>query len=204
MSADSYIGTMRPFGGSFTIRSWANCQGQLMAISDNTALFSLIGAVYGGDARTSFGLPDFRGRSPLGMGQMPGGRMYQLGMRFGTESTTLSQAQLPMHKHSAVFTSSGSPVTGTLQAATNPANNSEPSDGAYLASSATSQMYYKAGGLSPEPTLKSVSGLSVNGGGASGNVEVADTGGSQPLSIINPLQVVNWQMVLEGVYPSRS
>lgn len=205
MSADSYIGTMRPFGGSFTIRSWASCQGQLMAISDNTALFSLIGDVYGGDARTSFGLPDFRGRSPLGMGQMPGGRMYQLGMRFGAEHTTLTVLQLPQHTHEATFVpAGGGAVSGSMQAATDNANTNTADSSSFLAANANTQMYYKQQGLSPAPTLTDIAGLSIDGGGSGGSVVVNDAGSSQSFSIINPLQVVNWQIVLEGIYPSRS
>ncbi|WMN59037.1 tail fiber protein [Pseudoalteromonas xiamenensis] len=207
MSADSYIGTMRPFGGIFAIRDWAICQGQLLAISENTALFSLIGDNYGGDARTTFGLPDMRGRSPVGMGTMPGGRTYQLGLRFGMEDIALNSLQLPEHSHAAVFVPSGGSegVTASLQAATNPGNSSEPSEGAYISASTTSVNFYKAGGLSPEPTLKEISGLTIDGSaGSGGTVDIGDSGKSQSFSILNPGMVVNWQIVLEGIYPPRS
>ncbi|RZG00152.1 microcystin-dependent protein [Pseudoalteromonas sp. CO348] len=204
MSADSYIGTMRPFGGIFAIRDWAICQGQLLAISQNTALFSLIGDNYGGDARTTLGLPDMRGRSPVGMGVMPGGRDYRLGMRFGMEDIALTSTQLPKHTHSAVFVATGGGVTGSLQAATNDANTDTPDGTAYLARNPNSQIYYKQQGLSPAPTLTELGGLSVDGGSVEGSVVVNDTGASQSFSILNPLQVVNWQIVLDGIYPSRS
>lgn len=206
MSADSYIGTMRPFGGNFAIRDWAICSGQLMAISENTSLFSLIGDIYGGDARTTFGIPDLRGRSPVGMGTMPGGRDYRIGLRFGMENIALNSLQLPQHTHAATFVpSGGGQLTGSLQAATNPGNSSEPSEGAYLSASTTSANFYKAGGLSPEPTLKEISGLTIDGsGGGGGTVTIAQTGQSQSFSILNPGQVVNWQIVLIGIYPSRS
>ncbi|MCF7499771.1 tail fiber protein [Pseudoalteromonas sp. L1] len=205
MSADSYIGTMRPFGGNFTIRSWTICQGQLMAISQNTALFSLIGDFYGGDARTTFGIPDLRGRSPLGMGNMPGGATYNLGQRFGSEYRTLTLSQLPQHTHTAIFESTGaSQATGRLQVATNGPNTPTPDAESYLAANTSSEMYYKEQGFSPAPTLTDISGLTVEGGGVSGNVVVGNTGNSESFSIVSPYQVVNWQMVLEGIYPSRS
>ncbi len=206
MSADSYIGTMRPFGGNFAIRNWAICLGQVIAISQNTALFSLLGDLYGGDARTTFGIPDLRGRSPVGLGVMPGGRDYRLGYRFGVENIALGATQLPRHTHSAVFIpTGGSPATGLLQAATDEANTSTPDELSYLAKNTASPMYYKKTGLSPDPTLVDIAGLNIDGGGSSeGSVVVNDAGASESFSIINPLQVVNWQIVLEGIYPSRS
>ncbi|WP_462150714.1 phage tail protein [Pseudoalteromonas xiamenensis] len=207
MSADSYIGTMRPFGGSFAIRNWALCFGQILAVSENTALFSLVGDLYGGDARTTFGVPDLRGRSPVGMGVMPGGRNYQLGLRFGLENIALNSLQLPKHSHAAVFVPSGGSggVTGSLQAATDEANTSTPDQSSYLAKSTATPMYYKKTGFAPDPTLVDLAGLSIDGGGTSGgSVVVSDTGTSESFSIINPLQVVNWQIVLDGIYPSRS
>lgn len=205
MSADSYIGTMRPFGGNFAIRNWAICSGQLLAVAENTALFSLLGDLYGGDARTTFGIPDLRGRSPVGMGIMPGGRDYRLGFRFGTENIALGTSQLPKHTHSAAFVpSGGSSVTGALQAATDEANTSEPDSSSYLAKNTSNPMYYKKSGFTPDPTLVNIAGLSVDGGASGGSVVVSDTGASESFSILNPLQVVNWQIVLDGIYPSRS
>ncbi|CAM4020824.1 phage tail protein [Pseudoalteromonas byunsanensis] len=206
MSTDSYIGTMRPFGGNFAIRSWASCQGQLMAISENTALYSLIGDLYGGDGRTSFGLPDMRGRSPLGIGKMPGGAQYSLAQRGGTEYRTLDLSHMPQHNHSATFTSSGGAVSGQLEVATDGPNQTEPDEQSYLAANTNtdSRMYYKQQGFSPAPTLTQIAGLTIDGGGASGSVAIGMTGSSDAFSIIGPFQVVNWQMVLEGVYPSRS
>ena len=204
MSADSYIGTMRPFGGSFAIRDWSICLGQLLAVSENTALFSLLGDLYGGDARTSFGIPDLRGRSPVGMGAMPGGRDYRLGFRFGVEDIALTSTQLPMHTHSATFVPAGGGVTSSFKAATDNANTNTPDATAYLAGNSNTPMYYKQQGLSPAPTLTDIAGLSVDGGGGGGRVVVDDAGASQSFSIINPLQVVNLQIVLTGIYPSRS
>ncbi|KYN83023.1 microcystin-dependent protein [Vibrio cidicii] len=207
MATEPYLGTLTAFGGNFTIENWAVCWGQVLAVDENAALFSLLGDMYGGDARTSFGLPDLRGRSPVGMGVMPGGRNYQLGLRFGLEDIALNSLQLPKHSHAAVFVPYGGSggVTASLQAATNPGNSSEPSEGAYISASTTSANFYKAGGLSPEPTLKEISGLAIDSsGGSGGTVTIGDSGQSSSFSIINPLQVVNWQIVLVGIYPSRS
>lgn len=206
MATEPYLGTLTAFGGNFTIEDWGWCAGQIIAIQSNTALFSLLGDMYGGDARTSFGLPDLRGRSPVGMGPMPGGQDYNLGQRIGSEQTALTSLQLPKHTHDAVFVpTGGGPVTGSLHAATNEANTSVPDSASYLASSSSNPMYYKQGGFSPAPSLVHLAGLSIEGSGISGgSVMVSDEGGSQSFSIINPVQVINWQIALVGIYPPRS
>ncbi|MBB1415850.1 MULTISPECIES: phage tail protein [Pseudoalteromonas] len=204
MATDAYIGTMTPFGGNFAIERLALCSGQLQAISENTALFSLLGDNFGGDARTTFGLPDLRGRSPLGMGTQPGGMDYRLGWKEGREATSLSIDQLPTHTHGAVFSSSGGgTVSGVMHAATNGANTQVPSDDTYLAANSSSG-YYKQSGFSPAPNLTPISGLVVDGGSGGGTVTIANTGSSRAVSIISPFQVINWQIVLQGIYPSRS
>ncbi|MFK3862029.1 phage tail protein [Pseudoalteromonas rhizosphaerae] len=203
MATDAYIGTMTPFGGNFAIARLALCYGQLQAISENTALFSLLGTNYGGDGRTTFGLPDLRGRSPVGMGPMPGGQDYQLGFKLGAERVVLQIPQMPLHSHAASFTPSGGAIAGTMQAATNSANTKTPDAETYLAANAT-ESYYKQIPLSPAPTLTDIAGLSIDGGSSGGTVEVHSMGGTSPVNILNPLSVVNWQIVLQGIYPSRS
>lgn len=86
---------------NFAPRGWAFCQGQLISISQNTALFSLLGTTYGGDGRTTFALPDLRGRSPLGFGQGPGLQSYDIGQSGGEETVTLTLSQIPSHSHAA-------------------------------------------------------------------------------------------------------
>ncbi len=93
------LGTIIMFAGNFAPRGWAFCQGQLLPISQNTALFSLLGTTYGGDGRTTFGLPDLRGRVPLGEGAGPGLTPRTLGQKGGAESVTLTTAQMPSHAH---------------------------------------------------------------------------------------------------------
>ncbi|GAB3821866.1 tail fiber protein [Tessaracoccus terricola] len=99
---EAFIGTIMLFGFNFPPRGWAICNGQLLSISQNTALFSLLGTMYGGNGQTTFGLPDLRGRVPMGHGQGPGLPGYQIGEIGGTPSVTLTQAELPPHTHSVM------------------------------------------------------------------------------------------------------
>ncbi len=97
--SDPFIGEIRMFAGNFAPRGWAFCNGQLMPISQNTALFSLLGTTYGGDGRSTFALPDLRGRVPLHAGQGSGLSDYPLGSRGGSEQVALTTEQLPAHSH---------------------------------------------------------------------------------------------------------
>jgi microcystin-dependent protein len=98
--SEPFIGEIRIFGGNFAPRSWAFCDGQLLPIAQNTALFSLLGTTYGGDGRTIFALPDLRGRTPMHPGRGPGLTTRSLGQRVGVETVTLSESQIPNHTHS--------------------------------------------------------------------------------------------------------
>jgi len=97
--AEPFIGEISMFGGNFAPRNWAFCDGQLLAISQNTALFSLLGTIYGGDGRTTFALPDLRGRVPIHSGNGPGLSNYRVGQKGGTETVTLNVTQIPSHNH---------------------------------------------------------------------------------------------------------
>jgi len=94
-----FVGEIRMFAGNFAPSNWALCDGQLLAISQNNALFSLFGTIYGGDGRTTFGLPDMRGRIPIHAGNGPGRLPRRLGERGGSENVTLTTNQLPSHTH---------------------------------------------------------------------------------------------------------
>jgi microcystin-dependent protein len=111
--SEPFVGEIRMFAGSFAPRGWAFCDGQLLAVSQNDALFSLLGTIYGGDGRTTFGLPDMRGRIPVHAGFGPGLSSRQLGARGGAENVTLTVNQLPSHGHA-------------MQASTNPADSGYP------------------------------------------------------------------------------
>jgi len=97
--SEPFVGEIRMFAGNFAPRGWAFCDGQLLAVSQNDALFSLFGTIYGGDGRTTFGLPDLRGRIPVHAGTGPGLSPRSLGAKQGTENETLTTNQLPAHAH---------------------------------------------------------------------------------------------------------
>lgn len=97
--SEPFVGEIRMFGGNFAPRGWAFCAGQLLAVSQNDALFSLLGTIYGGDGRTTFGLPDMRGRIPLHAGSGPGLSPRRLGAKSGNENVTLTTNQLASHSH---------------------------------------------------------------------------------------------------------
>ena len=97
--SEPFVGEIRMFGGNFAPRGWALCDGQLLSISTNDALFSLLGTIYGGDGRTTFGLPDLRGRVPIHLGQGPGLSNRRIGAKTGLEKVTVTTGQLPQHSH---------------------------------------------------------------------------------------------------------
>lgn len=111
--SEPFVGEIRMFAGNFAPRGWAFCDGQLLAVSQNDALFSLLGTIYGGDGRTTFGLPDCRGRIPLHAGDGPGLSPRRLGAKGGTERVTLTVNQLPSHAHGVNAT----PVGATANSA---------------------------------------------------------------------------------------
>ena len=122
-----FIGEIRMFGGNFAPVGWAFCNGALMAIDQNDALFNLIGTTYGGDGQETFNLPDLRGRLPLHIGTDPNGNNYQLGQNGGVESVTISTNLLPVHNHAFL-------ASAALAGANTPQNN-------VLGQSASFQMY---------------------------------------------------------------
>lgn len=105
--SEPFIAEIRIFAGNFAPRSWAFCDGQLLPIAQNTALFSLIGTTYGGDGRTSMALPNMQGRSPMHPGNGPGLTPRRLGERVGTETVILNEAEIPSHTHTIFGTETG-------------------------------------------------------------------------------------------------
>ena len=118
---DPFIGEIRLFPYNFAPRGWAFCNGQVLSIAQNTALFSLLGTTYGGNGQTTFALPDLRGRVPVSSGQGPGLSNYSLGQVGGTESVTLNTNQMPAHNHQVNVNAGG--------ATTSRANGNFPSTG---------------------------------------------------------------------------
>jgi microcystin-dependent protein len=126
--SEPFVGEIRMFAGNFAPRGWAFCDGQLLAVSQNDALFSLLGTIYGGDGRTTFGLPDLRGRVPIHAGAGPGLTPRRLGEKLGVEKVTLTSNQLPSHSHSL----NASTGTGTSNSASGNVTSESPSIDLYI------------------------------------------------------------------------
>jgi microcystin-dependent protein len=198
--SEPFMGTVMIWAPNFAPRGWAFCQGQIIAISTNSALFSLLGVVYGGNGQTTFGLPNLAGRVPVGQGQSPGTSSYTLGQTAGTENVTLTTAQMPLHNHGAVFT----PTGGTLSAATTAGATGAsmtPSNGAMLGVAEDTLQGYTVPLYVPSTTTPTAQLGGVN---ASGTVAVAPNGSSLPFPVMQPYQVLNYVIALEGVFPSRN
>ncbi|MEA2212862.1 MAG: hypothetical protein QOF83_2810 [Solirubrobacteraceae bacterium] len=131
-ATDQFIGAIFMFGGNFAPRGYAFCDGQQLAISQNTALFSLLGTTYGGNGTTTFALPDLRGRAPIHVGQNPGGSFHTLGESGGTDSVVLTTGQLPAHGHQV--------NVGTSQTTSSPSGSIPAQGGSYTTGFATGQM----------------------------------------------------------------
>lgn len=176
---DPFIGQICLFGFNFEPRGWAFCNGQLLSIATNNALFALLGTTYGGDGRTTFGLPDLRGRVPMHIGNT-----HPQGQLGGAESATLNVNQLPPHSHP--FT-----ATGTLPCASGAGTSDNPT-GKIPAGSATDENYAAAAAANGAMAPLNVSGTSgVVGSGA-------------PVPTLPPFQVMNFCIALEGIFPSRN
>ena len=132
--SEPFTGEVRMFAGNFAPMGWALCDGQLLAVSQNNALFSLLGTIYGGDGRTTYGIPDLRGRIPIHAGSGPGLTTRRLGAKGGSETVTVSVNQLPAHSHN-LFASSAAATTGTATDNVSAATTAN----AYATSLATSQ-----------------------------------------------------------------
>lgn len=206
---DAFIGMITPLGFNFAPRQWGLCNGALLAISQNTALFSLLGTNYGGDGRTTFGLPDLRGRSAIGYGHGPGLSGYNIGMASGFETQTINVLQMPSHTHTATFTPTPSaPLEVTVEISTDLGETATAVDGSYLATPVPGpspadqpEKIYRADAGTGTVTMGGVSGT---GGGAAGTVTVGQTGSTQPFSILNPYQAINYSICMFGIFPSRN
>ena len=197
---DGYVSAMMPMGCNFAPRTWAMCAGQLQAVSQNTALFSLIGTTYGGDGRTTFALPDLRGRAPIGMGGGPALSFRKQGARMGTEMHTLNQIEMPAHTHLAQFTG-GQLTDATIACQSAPGDQSIPTGhvpaGSRLEGRAPIDSPYSA---TPDAQMAA----DAVSGSVSGQVQVSTSGGNQSFNIMQPSIAINWCICLQGIYPSRS
>ena len=171
--SEPFVGEIRMFAGNFAPRAWAFCDGQLLPVSQNDALFSLFGTIYGGDGRTTFGLPDMRGRIPLHQGQGPGLSLRRIGSKSGAERVSLTTNQLASHSHDL----NANPATA---AESNPAGSvlADPNPGGRLYDQVTQDASAAA-------------------------TSITNTGGSQPHNNMMPTLCVNFIVALFGIYPSR-
>jgi microcystin-dependent protein len=177
---------------NFAPVGWQLCAGQLLPISQNAALFSLIGTFYGGNGTTTFALPDFRGRVPVGTGSGPGLSTYNLGQAGGTENVSLTIGQIPAHAHTVA-------LSVTISASNAQATTSVPAANNSLAAPYDILNANPIGGY---VTTAPNTPLNIGGGAVAGNTGLA--GSSQPHSNIQPYLSVNYIIALQGIFPSRS
>lgn len=175
-----FVGEIRMFAGNFAPQGWAFCQGQLLAIAQNDALFSLLGTIYGGDGRTTFGLPDCRGRVPVGMGSGPGLTARPIGAKSGSVEVTLIASQVPAHDH-------GNRVIAT----TTDGTTTQSSGNMFAKSVGTPEIYHAGTGRGSSPVNMNADALE-------------SVGQSQPHTNMAPSLTLNFIISLFGVYPSRN
>lgn len=173
--SDPYIGEIRLFGFNFAPQGWAQCNGQLLAISQNTALFAILGVTYGGDGRTTFGLPNLQGQAPLSFGQGPGLSSRVLGQSGGEPSVTLITSEIAQHTHPAA-------------ASTNLGDQANPANSVWATGAGSrGQNFYAS---SADVAMSSQA--------------IGPAGGSQPHNNLPPYLALNFCICLQGVFPPRS
>jgi microcystin-dependent protein len=184
MSTEPFIGEVKLFGFNFAPKGYSTCQGQILSIAQNTALFALIGTTYGGNGTTTFALPDLQGRVPIGQGQGPGLPYYSMGEVSGSVTTTLLASNMPPHVHT--LNSVRVQVKASSAIATE-----QSSDGTFPATTVAAAYSDAAS-----------NGLFTGGTVVSGTTDTA--GGGQPFSILNPFLCMNYSIALQGIFPSRN
>ena len=173
--SEPFIGEIVMFAGNFAPRSWALCNGQILSIAQNTALFSLLGTTYGGNGQTTFALPNLQGRVPIHPGQGPGLSNYSLGESAGVEAVTLTSAEIAPHTH-------------PLNCNTGSGNQTQPEGNLMAAeSSAVTQIYINQ---PPNQTMHPQS--------------IGNNPGGQPHENRQPYLCINFIIAIEGIYPSRN
>ena len=174
--SNPFLAEIRIFPFNFAPKGWAFCDGQLLPLSQNTALFSLLGTTYGGDGRSTFALPNMQGNAPMHPGQGPGLSLHDLGETGGSDTVTLLESEMPGHAH-------------TLRAHDlDQADHQVPSPSTSLAQSANGNAY-----LGGSPALTPLA-----------DVAVTPAGGDQPHNNLQPYLTLNFCIALQGVYPPRT
>jgi microcystin-dependent protein len=172
--SNPFVAEIRIFGFNFQPKGWAFCDGQLLPISQNTALFSLLGTTYGGDGKSTFALPDMQGNVPMNAGQSTTGTQYFLGQESGTETVTLLQSEIPLHNHS-------------MRAVTDPAELQIPTPTRAIARSANANAY--------KATTTNLVLMAQN--------MLTPAGSSLPHNNMMPYLTLNFCIALQGVFPQR-
>ncbi|WP_105213250.1 phage tail protein [Pseudoalteromonas sp. T1lg22] len=195
------LGSMCAFAGNFAPRGYMLAHGQLLAISQYTALFSIVGTTYGGDGRSTFGLPDTRGRALIGWGNGPGLSNYQIGARGGAESVTLLATQLPSHSHAANTMVSGDiDIDGviSLHAFSGKADAKSP------AGNTLGEGKYATDAPDVMMNTDSISFSLVAQNNLTASTEVESAGGGQAHENRMPYIAVTWVIAVQGIFPSRN
>jgi microcystin-dependent protein len=172
--ADPFVAEIRIFPFNFAPKGWAWCDGQLMPLSQNTALFSLLGTTYGGDGKSTFALPDLEGRAPMHPGQGPGLSLHDLGEEGGSETVTLLESEMPAHSH-------------TLRATLDDAEVAAPTPARVLA---------KASGNIYNPSNSGLVSMAAEA--------LGPAGGDQPHHNLQPYLTFYFNIALQGVFPPRT
>ncbi|WP_047218215.1 MULTISPECIES: phage tail protein [Delftia] len=172
--SDPFVAEIRLGGFNFAPKGWAFCDGQLIPLSQNTALFSLLGTTYGGDGKSNFSLPNLQGRMPMHPGQGPGLSLHDLGETGGTETVTLLESEIPRHTHQALAASPADPAVASPAGAVLGTAPTRP----YIAPASNTSAVTMA---PPQPA-----------------------GGSQPHNNLPPYLVMNFIIALQGIFPARS
>jgi len=178
--SEPFIGQIIQFGGNFAIRGYALCNGQILSIAQNTALFSILGTTYGGNGQTTFALPDLRGRAALHWGQGPGLSNYSLGQVGGTESTTLTQNNLPPHSHNLNVSAGGK-------------GNAAVPTGNFIGVGNVPSSGENVNNFNNAAATGAMNAGSITGGGS-----------SVPFNNIQPYLCISFLIALEGIFPSRN
>lgn len=174
--ADPFVAEIRIFPFNFAPRGWAWCDGQLLPLSQNTALFSLLGTTYGGNGKSNFALPDLQGRAPMHPGQGPGLSLHDLGETGGSETVTLLESEIPSHSHG-------------LRASTQPGEDSDPNSSEGLARSVGASLYQTATNTNIVPLAPEA---------------LAPAGGDAPHNNLQPYLTFYFCIALQGVFPPRT
>ena len=194
---EPFLAEIIMFGGNFAPRGWAFCDGQLLPISQYSALFSILGTTFGGDGRTTFALPDLRGRVAIHPGNGPGLSSYKLGQKGGRESVTLTINELPSHTHTGAITNvaGDAPPGGVLRVNSGGGDDKSPVSN-FLAEDASEDNF----STTHDGSLSGAGSVIFNDIKAS----IGNTGGSRSFDIRQPWLGINHIIALQGTFPSRS